>query len=244
MLDVYRPTQLLLVMWPTAEFELPADVPEFGGRLCRQFADLRRVQAVNVQGGMAPPELPRLIVLSEDQRWGLELAPARVNLRRSAARGQTLDALLEELRAMVLPLHSWLAEQANLRVFRIGLIADLRCDTRSSASEKIMNYFLQPRAGQGSTPTEIHLAVHHRLVLGESGPGGGALMLNRWLRVQPMRTRDARRLDFAALVQIDLNSMAEDTQVKTGRDLAVFLDAVGGHLKHGIPLLMDTDFLA
>jgi hypothetical protein len=59
-----------------------------------------------------------------------------------------------------------------------------------------------------------------------------------------MRTRDVRRLDFAAQVQIDLNTMAEDTQVKTGRELALFLDAAFHHLQHDIPLLEDPDFLA
>jgi hypothetical protein len=238
MLDAYQPMQLLLALWPTAEFELPADGSEFGRRLCEQFSVFRHVQTVQVQGGApVPPELPRLILLSEGRHWGLELAPARVNLRRLAEGVGALDALLEELRAVLLPLHAWLAEQANLRVFRVGLVTDLFCNTRSSASEKIMHYFLQPRAVQGVTPNEVHLALHNRLVI------GGGLMVNRWLRLQPMRTRDSQRLDFAAQVQVDLNTMAEDTQVKTGRDLAAFLEAARQHLEEGIPLLDDPDFL-
>jgi hypothetical protein len=238
MLDAYRPIQVFLVLWPTADFELPEDSAAFGKQLCEQFGVFRQVQTVNVQGAAAPPELPRLILLGQRRQWALELAPARVNLRRSAAANAQLDTLIDELRATLLPLHAWLAEQANLRVFRIGLVVDLRCETRSSASEKIMHYFLQPRAVQGVTPNEVHLALHNRLVLGDG------LMINRWLRVQPLRTRDPRRLDFAAQVQVDLNTMTEDTRVKTNRDVGEFLDAARKHLDDGIPLLSDPDFLA
>lgn len=242
MLDVYQPTQLLLALWPTADFELPADGTEFGQRLCEQFPIFQTVQTLLIQGAMAPPELPRLVLSGHFGNWGLDLAPGRISLQRKPDGPVALPEMLEEFRSTILPLHTWLAEQANLRVYRVGFVTDLFCNTKSSASAKIAQYFLQPRSIRGALPNEVNLALHNRLVIGDAEQG--IVMANRWLRIQPMRTRDLRRLDFAAQVQVDLNTMAEDTQVKTGRDLGTFLEAAFHHLQHDIPLLDDTDFLA
>jgi hypothetical protein len=239
MLDAYRPMQLMMSLWPTAEFELPTeDIASFGRRMCEQFPVFSSVQALQVVGGEAPPDLPRLALLSEPRRWILELAPARVNLRRMADGEASLAALAEEARTLLASLHSWLAEQANLRVWRVGLVVDFFCHTRSSASEKIAHYFLQPRALQGAMPNEAHVALHNRLVIGED------LMVNRWIKVQPMRAVGPPRVDFAVQAQVDLNTMAEDTRVKTGRELVAFLDAAAQHVENDVPLLADPDFLA
>ena len=241
MLDAYRPTSLLIVLWPTQDFEFPGDVQGWGERLREQsdlFTQQRVVRTPPGQVQALPPELPRLALIGEEQRWTAEFAPAKVTLRLQDPRGMPLAPMFESFAAQFARLHSVLAENNNLRVYRIGLVTHFFCETRSSANEKIAHYFLQPRALQGAPAGEIQLGIHARLTL------RGGRMVNRWLRIHPLRSADERRVDFAAQIEIDLNTMGEDTGVKTGRDIAEFLDQAREHLQNEVPLLNDPGFLA
>jgi hypothetical protein len=114
----------------------------------------------------------------------------------------------------------------------------LFCNTRSSANEKISQYFLQPRAVAGPSPHEIQLGLLARPVLADG------TAVNRWLRVHPLRTVDARHVDFAAQFEVDINTPPENTQLKTARDVASFLDAARQYIETEIPVFNDEDFLA
>ena len=240
MLSDFHPTDVLLSYWPTGEFELSDDVSELGKRLREQFPRFTHLRRVQVAGsaGPPPPQVPRMILMADQGRWTLELGMQRVMLRRRAPRGGSLSAMLDEIMELSVPLHAWLAENANLRVYRLGLVAQLMYDTHSSASAKIADYFLQPRALQGGAPSEVQVGVHSRLTL------GGGMMVNRWVRARPLRTADNRRLDLAAQIEVDLNTMGEDTQVKTGREISTFLEETSRHLLEDLPLIHDPDFLA
>ena len=150
----------------------------------------------------------------------------------------TLATLFESHLSMLTAVQAWLAENNNFRVYRIGVLTHLFCHTRASANEKIARYFLQPRVLHGETPHELQLSMLSRPTLADSG------MVNRWLRVRPLRSADARRVDFAAQIELDYNTLPEDTRVRTTRDVARFMEAVQANIEEDVPLLDDADFLA
>jgi hypothetical protein len=239
MLDAYRPISLMLAGWPTPQFEFPADAAELGDRLREHFTLFQEKQVMQIIGpGAPPPELARLILLGQGRQWILELAPAKLSLRRMIQSPEPLTVLFDQHRETWLPIQSWLAENHNLRIYRLGLVVQFFCDTRSSANERIAGYFLQPRALQGQAPHEVHVSLLARLTF---EPG---IIVNRWLRVQPLRTSDPRRLDFAAKIEVDVNTLAEDTQVRSARELTQFLETARRHIETEIPVLSDPDFLA
>jgi hypothetical protein len=238
MLDAYQPILLLTALWPTQEFEFPADRAALAGRLREVFAEFGEHHVVQGPEVAMPPEVPRVVLLGEGRQWALELAPGKISLRRNARRGATLADLFGEEQGLLLGVQAWLAENLNFRAYRLGVLVHLFCNTRSSANEKIAQYYLQPRAASGPKPHEIQLGLLARPVLGD----GSAV--NRWLRVRPLRTVDARHVDFAAQFEIDINTLPENTQVKTARDVGAFLDAARHYIETEIPVLNDEDFLA
>lgn len=238
MLEAYRPIMLLTALWPTQDFEFPDKVEPLADRLKEQFKYFNEHRVVQSTGAPLPPEMARLGLLGERRQWALDLAPGKITLRCSPSPPRALGDLFAAMRERLGAIHTWLAENHNLYVYRMGSLTQLFCNTQSSANEKIANYFLQPRALQDQTPHDMQLGVMSRVVL------GGDTIVNRWLRVNPLRSNDARRVDFAARIEVDLNTPPDDTRVKTGRDLARFQEAAERHLSDEIPLFKDEDFLA
>lgn len=235
--EAYRPISLIIALWPTREFEFPSDASAFGEQIRSQFSQFEEIRLMQSEGPL-PPEVPALVMIGQGGHWALELAPAKIVLRRMVETPAELNELFATVKTLLMPIHSWMAENNNLRVCRMGSLTQFFCDTTSSANDKIAAYFLQPRALQGQAPMEVQLGVLSRLALDDGS------IVNRWLRVQPLRTADPRQLDLAAKIEVDLNTQAEDTHVRTGRDIANFIDAVQKHVEERLPLLSDPDFFA
>lgn len=233
--DAYRPVNLIVALWPTGQFEFPNEVAPFAERLRERFPEFVQQRVVQRADAPMPPEMARLALVTGDRQWALELAPAKLALRRANTGNLTFERFFEDLIDRTADTHTWLAENMNLRVWRIGLVAQFVCQTRSSAGERIAEYFLQPRARQGQPIHEAQVGVLARLTLANR-------FVNRWLRVRPLRTNDARRLDLAAQIEIDVNTMVEETAHKTGRDITEFLEGIREHLATDIPVLEDADF--
>lgn len=235
MLNEYRPMAALLALWPTQDFEIPVDGNAFSQRLRETMPHYKAARVLQGEVTKAPRDMARVQLQSEGNQWALDLAPARVALRRNLREPMPMPELFTGLRDESLRLNTWLAENANFRVYRIGCLVQFFCPTRSSSNAKIGQYFLQPRALQGENPQEVNVNVLNRLTLGE-------WMVNRWLRVRPLRNQE--QMDFAAQIEIDINTLPEDTSAKTGRDIEQFLTDVQKHMEEDVPLLKDGDFLA
>lgn len=237
--EAYRPVTMVAALWPTQDFQFPCDVEALGARLAGQFG-LFTEQRLN--GTVPPPgalqhEWPRLILMGEQRRWGLELAPGKISLRQALGVAAPVEDLFEQHRAVLAPLMAWLSENLDFRPYRMGLVLQIFCNTKSSANEKIAQYFLQPRALQEQTPYEVNLSLLSKVLL------SNGTHANRWLRVRPLRSIDPRRVDFAAQIEVDVNTLPEDTQVRTARDLADFYAAVSHHIEEEIPFLCDGEFV-
>ena len=174
MLDQFKPTDMLLALWPTGECEFPGELEPFAQRLQTQFPVFVQRRVLQAPAGAPlPPDLPRLALVGEKNRWVLELAPQRVSLRlnNTQASVHSVAEMFDLFGQMLGPLQAWLAENMNLKAYRLGLIFHLFCNTRASANQKVAQYFLQPRALQGQQPHEIQLGIHARVPLGEAWDG-------------------------------------------------------------------------
>jgi len=235
--EAFRPITLVVAFWPTQDFQFPGDLNQFGERLSQQ-APLFNEQRIGPPGG---PEMqlewPRLIMLGDERRLALELAPGKISLRVAFNQPAPLDQIFDSTHQKLAPVLAWLAENFDFRVYRLGMLIQFFCNTRSSANEKIAQYFLQPRALQGQQPYEIQLGILSRINLYAD------VLVNRWLRVRPLRTIDPRRVDFAAQIEVDINTLPEDTQVKNARDILDFFLAIAHYLDTQVPLLNDGEFV-
>jgi hypothetical protein len=235
--SAYRPVSLLFALWPTQDFQFPEDAAALGGRLREQFSLFDEQRESAPLPGSPPLEWPRQVLLGGQRHWALELAPGKISLRRAVNDGIAVEDLFEKHWAALGPIHAWLSENYDFRVYRLGVVIQIFCNTRSSANEKIAQYFLNPRALQGQPPHDVQLNMLCRVNL------DNAMLVNRWLRVRPLRTIDPRRVDFAAQIEVDINTLTEDTQVKTSRDLSEFLGAVSNHLNHEMDLFTSGEFV-
>lgn len=236
--EAYRPISLLTALWPTQDYQFPTDVEGFGRRMQLQFPNYNEV-VVNMPQAGAPvqSEWPFVTMMGEQRQWTLELAAGKVTLRRSNAQNLSMMELFGQQQAQLAPVLAWLSENYNFRTYRLGSVTHFFCNTRSSANEKIATYFLQPRATMGQQPYDVQLGLLNRVTLYDD------VLVNRWLRVRPLRSIDARRVDFAAQVEVDINTLPEDTAVRSARDIQDFFEAVCEHLDHEIPLLADGEFV-
>lgn len=235
--EAYRPISLLAALWPTQDYQFPQDVEGFGRRLQQQFPLFNELHINMPPDGQLQPEWPYITLMSEQRHWTLELAPGKVTLRRSISQTPEFEDIFVQHHAALSPVLAWLSENYNFRAYRMGMVVHLFCNTRSSANEKIMNYFLQPRATMGATPYDVQLGLLNRINLYDD------VMVNRWLRVRPLRSIDSRRVDFAAQIEVDINTLPEDTSVRSAREISEFFNAVCEHLNNDIPLLADGEFV-
>ncbi len=240
MLEPWKAQSILIVLWSTQEAEYPEDYQVFSQSMCRKFSLFNRQKIVRAPPGTSlHPETARLILMTEPCRLITELAPAKVSLRiLSEDSRESLSGLHESIRDLLLQMHAWLAENINLRVYRVGMVTQLCCNMKSSATEKLAGYFLQPRALQNQVPNEVQLNIHSRLTL------DGGILANRWLRARPLNTNDRRQLDFGAQFEVDLNTMIEDSQVKTSRDIDQFVRSALKHNMEDLPVFHDDDLFA
>ncbi len=238
MLDAVKPIMAIVALWPTREFMFPEDVGELAQKVAGQFPPLSQVRIIQSDQPL-PAEMPRLAMLDEGGRRALELAPGKITLRRSVQGPPVpVGELFEDILATLGPVQAWLAENLNLRVCRLGALMQFFIETRSSANDRIASYFLQSRALHGMAPHEVQISILTRLALAEGS------LVNRWVRVQPLRTMDPGHADLAVKVEVDINTLAEDTHPRTRRDVEAFMEAVRRHVEEDIPVLGDEDFLA
>lgn len=236
--EAFRPISLLTALWPTQDYQFPADLEGFGQQLTQQFPQFNELRIALPPGGQPQAEWPYISLLGEQRHLTLELAPQKISLRRGVQQPQQpLDELFKQQYNLLAPILAWMAENTNFRPYRLGTVVHLFCNTRSSANEKIAGYFLTPAATMGQTPYDVNLSILARINLYDD------VMVNRWLRVRPLRSIDARRVDFAAQVEVDINTFPEDTRVRSARDVAEFMEAVLEHLDNEIPMLAAGDFV-
>jgi hypothetical protein len=217
--------------------QLPWRLPEFDGR--PQIAQ-------NVPKD-AKPDAIRARFMSADGRKVLELAPAKIQFRMlpgevvepegkpNGPKGLKPGTIAESFGSflpLAMKIHSVFSEHYGATANRIGIMTELFAPLGGSANQRMQNIFLA--AGKnyfGERLQELNIQALARPTL------GGDRQVNRWLRVKPLRSNDQNNSDMAMGLEVDINTMPDDTYDLTATDVEDFIQNVQKHIEEDIPLL-------
>jgi len=153
-----------------------------------------------------PPEVPRIVLQSNDGNWRTTVGPARVDCiwnNKSATPPRSLANVVREC-AEVLEHY---VQECAARVGRVGLVVLRACPVAHPA-EELIKRFCSPQAQKEpfnrSTTFEIH---NHKVYTPHQGID---YKVNSWVRCKSETLVPDNRP--VILVQQDLNSLIEDTQ--------------------------------
>src|SRR5688572_15865906 len=107
--EAFRPISIVSALWPTQDFQFPAEVEKLGEQLRQQAGQINEQQIINQPPpGPPQPEWPRLILLGDQQRLALEVAAAKITLRRTINNALDLTEVFEAHWSLLSPIHAWL----------------------------------------------------------------------------------------------------------------------------------------
>lgn len=199
----------------------------------------------------APPDAIRARFQSADQRKILEVAPAKIQFRmlpgevvetgQGGQRGLRPAGIAESFAAFLpvaLKVHSVFSEHFGATANRIGLLTELFAPLGASANQRMQKALLSSGHHFGDRLQELQINALAKPTL------DGERVVNRWVRVKPLRSNDERRADMAMGVEVDINTLPEDSYDLTTSDIDAFIRNVQKHIEEKIPLFQDESFFA
>lgn len=214
---------------------LPWRLPEFDGQ-----------PAVNNAPANTPPDVPRARFTSKDGRKILEVAPAK--LQFFMIPGDMVEgpnpgiqmvnsaAAFERFTPQALRIFNVFSEHFGLTAVRLGIMTEFFGFTGGSANQHMQKYFLNNGAFFGERLHELNIAALSKTTLTPGGRG-----VNRWVRVRPLRQQAENSPDIAMGVEVDINTLQEDTYDLTAADVESFTKGVGEHIETQVPLFNDEN---
>jgi hypothetical protein len=196
----------------------------------------------------APKDQPQAIFSSADGRIVLEVAPLKLQFRMLPGEvvetGGPQKGLkpygVSEAFAAFLPLatkvHNVFSEHFGATANRVGVFAEMFGALGGSANQRMQRGLLANNNHFGERLIELNIQALSKPAL------DNGRVVNRWIRVKPLRSNDERRADLAMGVEIDINTLLEDSYDMTGADVEQFIQAVQRHIETQIPLLQDASF--
>lgn len=209
----------------------------------------------NTQGNQQlPPDAPRVRFTSKDGRLLLELAPAKLQLRMipgKLEKGEnnqmnlTLSDFEEAFKAfipMATRVHSVFNEHYGLVANRAGVLTEFIGVLGQSANQRMQEEFFGGKMHFGERIHEMNIAALAKTVLVD----GSERQVNRWTRLNTMRSNDASAPvpDGALQVQIDINTLPEDTYDFTAAEFEKFLNGVHSHIATKVDVLSNDNLFA
>lgn len=194
----------------------------------------------------APADSARAQFSSQDQRKVLEVAPAKLQLRMMP--GEVIETggpqkglkplgvgeAFTEFLPMATKVHSVFSEHYGATANRIGLMVEMFAHIGASANQRMQKSLLASSNHFGERLTELNIQALSKPTLGDR-------VVNRWIRVRPLRANDGGA-DLAVAVQVDINTLADDTYDVTAADVESFINNVKSHIENNVPLLQDASF--
>ena len=217
---------------------LPWRLPEFDGK--PQIAkDIPRD---------ASAESPRARFTSADGRKILEVAPAKLQFRmlpgdivdnkgqRKGLKPLGLAESFEAFQPLASKVHSVFSEHYGATATRIGLVTELFSQLGGSANQRMQQTLLASANHFGDRLQELQIQALARPTL------YGDRVVNRWVRVKPLRSNDERRTDMAMGVEVDINTLPEDSYDLSANDIEEFIKHARAHIEEQVPILQEPAF--
>ncbi len=182
----------------------------------------------------APPDVPRIVLADKTKKYQCKLSAARVDLGfdGSKVRPGPIGIVWDECCGMIRQLAEYLKKKNPTRVWRLGLVIQLFKVLQGSANVHIREKYLKDDRFQD--PYELHVSVLNRKQVGR-------FSINRWLRIRPMRKRDAPEDDRGLVVEVDINTLAEQNNDFEEGEITEFFESAYQHIAMSDMLLVDTE---
>ncbi|NQT83931.1 hypothetical protein HQ563_12970 [bacterium] len=182
----------------------------------------------------APANVPRIVLKDGLQRYQCKVSAGRLDLAfdGSKKRASSTGAVWDEYSEITRQLAEYLKKKNPTRVWRLGLVVRLFKVLEGSANIHIREKYL--RDDRFEDPYEMHLSVLNKENMGGFG-------INRWLRLRPMRKRDDPTNDSGLVVEIDINTHAEENNDFTEEEITRFFEEAYQHIALEDMRLVDSE---
>lgn len=180
----------------------------------------------------APEDVPRIVLKDKPERYQCKLSPGRVDLSFSGGKGKAgaIGLIWDGYCGILRQLAEYLKKRNPTRVWRLGLVMHLFRLLEGSANAHIRDKYLKD--GRFEEPYEIHLGVLNKERMSR-------FIINRWFRLRPMRKKDDPQEDRGLVVEVDINTLAEENNDFTEEDITHFFEEAYRHIAVEDMLLVD-----
>jgi len=152
----------------------------------------------------APPEIPRIITKSKDERYTCNVSLNRIDLffKPKGRDEQSLDIVSGEYLKLLLNLTNLLKENFKIAIPRIGIVANLLLELSESSNTYVLRKYIK----ESSLISETHEAQIHAL---NKITLPNKIKANRWLKIITSRSAQDPSDDKYLSISIDINSVRE-----------------------------------
>ncbi|MBN1518198.1 hypothetical protein JXA32_16670 [Candidatus Sumerlaeota bacterium] len=183
-----------------------------------------------------PGDVPQLILMGDQKARILEVAPRKVHLRwTQRIPGPPLDFWFPDFVDLAANVIYKVSEQGwafNRVGVIITLFRELR-DSNTSANARLAEYFFRSNELTDNSH-EIHLSVLNRLDEKDFG-----CEANRWTRIRTLRNNQDGA-DRGLQIEFDVNTMPEDSHIRTVHDVREFLQRTRNHVENEVKILSEN----
>ena len=182
----------------------------------------------------APENVPRIVLRDKMGRYECKVSTGRLDLAfdGSKKKAASVGGVWDEFSGTLRQLAEYLRKKNPTRVWRLGLIVRLFKVLEGSANRHIREKYLKD--DRFHDPHEIHLSVLDKEQM-------GPFRINRWLRLRPMRKRDDPADDRGLVVEIDVNTLAEEDNDFTEEEITHFFEEAYQHIALEDMRLVDAE---
>jgi len=175
----------------------------------------------------APPEIPRIITKSKDERYTCNVSLNRIDLffKPKERNEQSLDIVSGEYLKLLLNLTSLLRENFKVTITRIGIVANLLLELSESSNTYVLRKYMKEK-GLISETHEAQIHALNRLTLPNK------IKVHRWLRIITSKSAQDSSNDRYLSVTIDINSVPEIPYDFDRELIQLTFNAAVGHMKN------------
>ncbi len=182
----------------------------------------------------APESVPRILLKDRQEKYECKVSTGRLDFAfdGSKKKASSIGTLWDDYNGIIRQLAEYLKKQNPTRVWRLGLVVRLFKVLEGSANTHIRERYLKDDRFQN--PHETHLSVLNKESM-------GPFSINRWLRLRPMRKRDDPQDDRGFVVEVDINTPAEENNDFSEREITEFFEEAYQHIAVEDMLLVDIE---
>lgn len=152
----------------------------------------------------APPEIPRVVVRSKDEKYVCNTSVNRVDLFFNPKKEIEMDLghIRNDYLSVLTKVINFLNETYRFKIFRIGIVANFIVELKESANVFLVSKYLKETSGISDT-FDVQLHFLNKIELLKR------YKANRWLRILTARKPNEIENDNFLAVTVDINTLPD-----------------------------------